>query len=138
MLNPSFGLAHFHLGCLRLAEGHFEDAVQSLRAAVDASGGRIGVGYLGQAFGVAGREDEARAVLARLRDDATRQYTSPLDFALVHAGLDEREQVFERLDRAFDERVSDLVRVALLPWPAAVRNDPRFEAVVQRATASSS
>ena len=132
MLNPSFGLAHFHLGCLRLAEGHFEDAVQSLRAAVEASGGRIGVGYLGQAFGLAGRVDEARAVLARLHDDARKQYTSPLDFALVHAGLGESDQVFERLDRAFDERVSDMIRIKLLPWPPAIRDDQRFDGVVRR------
>jgi tetratricopeptide (TPR) repeat protein len=137
MLNPAFGLAHFHLGCLRLAEGHFEDAVQSLRAAVDASGGRIGVGYLGQAFGAADRADEAHAVLTRLRDDARTQYTSPLDFALVHAGLGETDQVFARLDRALDERVSDMVRVKLLPWPPMVRDDPRFTAVVQRAASSS-
>ena len=136
MLNPSFGLAHFHLGCLRLVEGHFEDAVQSLRAAVDASGGRIGVGYLGQAFGAADRPDEARAVLAHLQDDAKKQYTSPLDFALVHAGLGETDQVFARLDQALDERVSDMVRVNLLPWPGGVRDDARFAAVVQRASSS--
>jgi tetratricopeptide (TPR) repeat protein len=133
MLNPSFGLAHFHLGCLRLAEGHFEDAVQSLRAAVEASGGRIGLGYLGEAFGVAERPDEARAVLARLQEDARTQYTSPLDFALVHAGLGEADQVFARLNQALDERISDMMRVALLPWPDAVRNDPRFTAVTARA-----
>ena len=132
MLNPSFGLAHFHLGCLRLAEGHFEDAVQSLRTAVDASNGRIGVGYLGQAFGAAGREDEARAVLAQLHDDARTQYTSPLDFALVYAGLGEQDQVFERLDRAFDERVSDVIRLTLLPWPSAIRSDGRFGEMVRR------
>jgi hypothetical protein len=106
--------------------------VQSLRAAVDASGGRIGLGYLGEAFGVAGRADEARAVLARLHDDARAQYTSPLDFALVHAGLGENDQVFRRLDQAFDERVSDMIRITLLPWPAAVRADARFEALLRR------
>jgi tetratricopeptide (TPR) repeat protein len=132
MLTPSFGLAHFHLGCLRLAEGHHEDAVQSLRTAVDASGGHIGLGYLGEAFGVAGRTDEARAVLAGLHHDAEKRYTSPLDFALVHAGLDERDHTFAYLNRAVDERVSDIVRLTLLPWPAAVRTDPRFGDLVAR------
>jgi len=132
LLNPSFGLAHFHLGCLRLVEGRYEDAVQSLRAAVEASGGRIGVGYLGQAFGVAGRVDEARAVLAGLQAEAAAHYTSPLDFALVHAGLGESENTFAQLNRALDERTSDLVRMKLLPWPAAVRSDPRFGELLGR------
>jgi len=132
LLNPAFGLAHFHLGCLRLVEGRYEDAVQSLRTAVDASSGRIGVGYLGQAFGVAGRLDEARAVLAGLRDEASKHYMSPLDFALVHAGLGESDETFAQLHHAVDERVSDLVRVKLLPWPAAIRSDPRFGELVSR------
>ena len=131
LINPSFGLAHFHLGCLRLVEGRYDDAIQSLRTAVDASGGRIGVGYLGQAFGVAGRSDEARAVLAGLQSDATKGYTSPLDLALVHAGLGEHDETFAQLDRAVDDHVSDLVRVKLLPWPAAIRADARFGTLLQ-------
>ena len=132
LLNPSFGLAHFHLGCLRLAEGHYEDAIQSLRAAVDSSGGRIGVGYLGYAFGLAGRADEARAVLSGLDDEAATRYTSPLDFALVHTGLGDIDQAFQRLGSAYDERTSDLSRLKLLPWPESIRADVRFSALVDR------
>ena len=128
LLNPSFGLAHFHLGCLRLVEGRYEDAVQSLRTAVDASGGRIGVGYLGQAFGVAGpRRRGARGAGGPARATRRSGYTSPLDFgARARRARRSTIETFAQLGRAVDERVSDLVRVKLLPWPPAIRSDPRF------------
>jgi tetratricopeptide (TPR) repeat protein len=132
LLNPSFGLAHLHLGCLRLLQGHYEDAVQSLRTAVESSGGRIGVGYLGCAFGLAGRLDEARGILSGLHDGSASRYTSSLDVALVHAGLQESDQTFDRLAKACDERVSDLSRLKLLPWPDPIRTDPRFGELVRR------
>jgi len=81
---------------------------------------------------VAGRHEEAREVLAQLDADARSRYTSPLDFALVHAGLGEQDQAFAALNRAFDERVSDLSRLKLLPWPDGIRHDPRFADLLQR------
>ena len=71
-------------------------------------------------------------MLDRLTRSATERFVSPLDFALVHAGLNEIDAVFDALGRAIDERVSDLVRLNLFPWPAEVRDDPRFEAVLRR------
>jgi hypothetical protein len=67
------------------------------------------------------------------RDDMPRRYvTSSLDFALGHAGLGELDLTFERLGSAYDERVSDLSRLKLLPWPEAVRTDPRFGQMLRR------
>ncbi|MGE0460701.1 MAG: protein kinase [Vicinamibacterales bacterium] len=132
LLDSSFPIAHWYLGTIRLAENRFDDAIQSFRTAVDLSSGRVGLGYLGQAFGVAGRHEEAREVLAQLEAHARDRYTSPLDFALVHAGLGEHAQVFAALNRALDERVSDLSRLKLLPWPDAIRHDPRFADLLRR------
>lgn len=138
LLDASFPPAHFHLGNLRLAEGRLDDAIQSLRTAVELSEGRVGLGCLGFAFGAAGRHKEARAVLQRLSDDAKARHTSSLDFAMVHAGLGEVTQVFERLGRAYDERASDLSRLKLLPWPDQIRTDPRFAAFLHQLNLGSS
>ena len=51
---------------------------------------------------------------------------------MVHAGLGEVTQVFERLGRAYDERASDLSRLKLLPWPDRIRSDPRFAALLHQ------
>ena len=57
---------------------------------------------------------------------------SPLDRAISHAGIGEVEETFHWLTQAVDDRVSDLVRLQVLPWPPEVRNDPRFAQVAAR------
>ena len=59
-------------------------------------------------------------------------YVSPLEFALAHAGIGALDQAFEALDRAYDDQVSDLSRVKLLPWPEDLRQDGRFGKLVSR------
>ena len=132
LLNSSFALAHYHLGSIRLAQGRSDDAIQSLRTAVELSDGRIGLSYLGLAFGVAGRREEARGVLERLEAESHARFTSPLDFALIQAGLGEPDKAFESLARAYDARISDLVRLKFLAWPDRIRADERFAQLVAR------
>jgi hypothetical protein len=55
-----------------------------------------------------------------------------MEFALVQAGLGDVDAAFAALDDAVGARISDLVRLHLLPWPAAVRDDPRFEGLLRR------
>jgi hypothetical protein len=42
------------------------------------------------------------------------------------------EATFTALAGAVQERVSDMARVNLLPWPDAVRDDPRFDALLRQ------
>ncbi|MDQ3350102.1 MAG: hypothetical protein M3545_19320, partial [Acidobacteriota bacterium] len=94
----------------------------------------VGLGFLGLAAGHFHRPGIAREALATLEAAAETQFVSPLDRAMCHAGLLEIEAAFKWLDRAFDERVSDLVRLRVLPWPADMRNDSRFATALTRMT----
>jgi TolB-like protein/Flp pilus assembly protein TadD len=132
LLDPAFPLAHWFLGSLRLSDDRAEDAIQSFRSAVEASDGRVGLGYLGRAYAQAGRRADAVEVLARLERDAGARFVSPLEAALVHAGLGDLAAAFEALERAFEERVSDLSRLNLLDWPGAVCADPRYASLLAR------
>jgi hypothetical protein len=112
--------------------GRTADAIRHLEDAVALSDARIGLGYLGQICGVAGREAEARAALQRLTAPADERYVSPLDRALAHDGLGERDEVFAALDAALAERTSDLVRLRVLFWTEATRSDRRFADMLGR------
>ena len=130
-LDPSFSLTHLRLGLeWRLLDRRAEGR-SAIEQAVTLSGERIGLGYLGQALGADGMHDEARAILQRLSARAERGYVSPLDYALVYDGLGEVEQVFEQLDGAVDDAVSDLVRLQVLSWSDVVRRDQRFDELVR-------
>ena len=81
---------------------------------------------LGHAFGVAGDRDSARAVLNRLLRQRQREYVSPYDVALVYAGLGDKDQALDWLQRAYQERSSLLVFALREPRLAALRTEPRF------------
>ncbi len=65
-------------------------------------------------------------VLAQLRRTAGERYVSPLEMALVHGGMASLDEMFRDLERACEDRTSDLVLYHHYPWPAEVRADPRY------------
>jgi hypothetical protein len=113
-------------------KGNGEESIRAFRSLVELTNGALGLGYLGLAAGKFDRPDVARNALARVEQAAHERYISPLDRCLCLAALGDYEQAFAQLDQAFEERVSDLVRLPVLPWPADMRNDPRFAQAVAR------
>jgi len=87
---------------------------------------------LGHAYAVAGRIAQARSVLAALRAATARTYVPSYYFALVHAGLGERDQALRSLERAYEERSTVLAYLLIDPRLAPLRDDPRFLALARR------
>ncbi len=77
-----------------------------------------------------GRNLGVRSVLSgRL---ARQRYIPALAFAVVHVGLDEKDQAFAWLDKAYDERANRLAYLAFEPTWARLRSDPRFDDLLRR------
>lgn len=131
-LDPNFALTYWPMGAVHVHQGRFAEAIADFQRLVELTDGAIGSGYLGITAGIGGRHDITRAMLARLDDAAATRYVSPLDRSICHAGLGDVEETFRWLAQAVEERVSDLVRLRVLPWPNVVREDPRFERVAAR------
>lgn len=131
-LDPSFPWTYWRLGNVLFAMGRFDEAIAAFRSVVQMTNGGVGLGYVGHAYAAAGRNDEAQEVVARLVELSRTRYVSPLEFALVYAGLGRTEDAIASLQRAYDDRVSDFARVKLLPWPDAVRKHPGFAALLAK------
>jgi serine/threonine-protein kinase len=131
-LDPGFALTYWPLGATYKWQGRADEAIAAFQKLVDLTDGVIGLGYLGSTAGYFGRRDIARAALQRLDEAARSRYVSPLDCALCRAGLAEYDEAFRLLDAAVDERVSDLVRLHVLPWPEEMRTDARYRAIARR------
>jgi serine/threonine-protein kinase len=87
---------------------------------------------LGHAYAVAGNLGRARAVLSELRTAAAKGYVPSYWFALVHAGLGQRDQALRYLERAYQERSTVLAYLLIDPRLAPLRSDPRFLALARR------
>ena len=87
---------------------------------------------LGHAYAVAGRTEQGRSVLRALRSEAARSYVPSYYFALLHAGLGQRNEALRELERAYEERSTVLAYLMIDPRLAPLRDDPRFHALARR------
>ncbi|HET9725359.1 MAG TPA: protein kinase [Gemmatimonadales bacterium] len=87
---------------------------------------------LGHAYAMAGQPARAREVLAGLQAAAASRYVPAYWFALVHAGLGERDKALRYLERAYEERSTVLAYLLIDPRLAPLRGDPRFVTLARR------
>jgi len=120
---PESPLARRELGLLELVRGRPEAA----RLHLDSSEPAYAL-----VLGRLGRKSEARAMLETLRDLESSGYVSPIDFALIYAGLGERDAALDELERAFEMRDAALVYLRTQPGFAPLRPEPRFQDILKR------
>ena len=132
-LDPGFSLTHLRLGLVYRLVGRAEEGLREIERATELSDRRIGMGYLGQAYGEDHRAGDAQAVLDLLEQPPDDRFVSPLDCALVCDGLRRRERALDYIDEALELRISDVVRLNVLHWSDAMRAEPRFTAMLERA-----
>jgi hypothetical protein len=83
-------------------------------------------------YGLAGRKDEAKKVLHELLNQNRRGYVPPVAVAIVYTGLGARDQAFDWLEKAYQERSYFLAYLKVLPAADPLRADPRFDDLMRR------
>jgi DNA-binding winged helix-turn-helix (wHTH) protein/TolB-like protein/Flp pilus assembly protein TadD len=133
-LDPELPNVRHHLADAYLQKGMFEEALAQFRLLLERNGGldstyaSLGFAY---ACAVAGREAEARKLLAPLLKAAGDDPVVYYNIALVWAALGERDKAFEWLGRG---GVNSTVRV-MLKYDSQLdplRSDERFPAFLRR------
>ncbi|HUF51809.1 MAG TPA: hypothetical protein VMN60_13365 [Longimicrobiales bacterium] len=134
-MDPKFALAHFDLGWSFQLKGEPGLAIDSLERAAALSGNAAYVSaWLGSAYAQAGRIADARAVLARLEQQAGEGHAVATFAAIVAEALGERDDAFAWLERALDEREPAALFTCLeplVPLPS-LRREPRFAQLTAR------
>ena len=75
---------------------------------------------------------KARGILVELNQKAAQTYVPAYYFALLYAGLGQRDQALRYLERAYEERSTVLAYLMIDPRIAALREEPRFVALARR------
>ena len=83
---------------------------------------------LGHAYAVSGQGDKARRIEVQLEQLRKKRYVAALYIAMVWTGLEDRDQAFAWLDRAYEEDCEYLVYLGTEPTADPLRQDPRFPA----------
>jgi serine/threonine-protein kinase len=131
-LAPNFFFTHWVLGVSYRQIGNTEKALDHLRQAVALSGIFALRGDLGVALAKAGREGEARQVLAELEAESKNRFVSPQWPAVIYAALGEIETALRYLEEAWEVRAVQLLWMRVEPNFNPLRSEPKFIEILEK------
>jgi tetratricopeptide (TPR) repeat protein len=131
-LFPELFLSHLLLGQCLVEKGESGAGVAELEKAKSLEPSPLVLGVLGYAYARAGRMAEARAVLAELQNGSRSRYVAAYWLALIQAALNEKDEAFASLERAYAARSWWLVWLKSDPKVDSLRSDPRFVQMERR------
>jgi TolB-like protein/DNA-binding winged helix-turn-helix (wHTH) protein/Flp pilus assembly protein TadD len=132
-LDSNFARAHLRLGMAFVQQSRYKEAIAEYQKTREISGDTPQVtAHIAQALALSGKKSEARALLAELKQRATRQYVPSYSLALIHIGLGENEAAFAWLEKAYADRSSEMIYFKVEPMLAPLRSDPRYQDILRR------
>ena len=130
-LDPNSREALTGLGYIYLAKGMYAESITAYQQSIKS--GYAGMStqiYLGAAYARAGERNKALAILKQLQ--TSREYVSPCELAVLYIALDQREEAFTSLERAYAERDAGLGALRNERGFDPIRSDPRFINLMRR------
>jgi serine/threonine-protein kinase len=131
-MDRGFYYAHYELGMAYHMKGSFAEAIAAYKQARQLNKDPRVLALLGHAYAVSGSRDEALGILDQLKEIANQQYVPAYNFATVYAGLGERDQAFQWLEKSYHDHASRMTILQVDPFLDPLRSDPRFAALVRR------
>ena len=135
-MDPKFAPAHARLGATYLQKKMYQEAILELEKAraLDDSPERPGrFAWPAYAYAVSGHRNKAQGMLAELKQIARQRDIRPINFAIIYAGLGDKDQAFAWLDKVYEEGSGrDLGEARVNPMFDSLRSDARFANLLRR------
>jgi adenylate cyclase len=115
-------------------DGQTLEAIPEYQKAVELSqGDQDPTAALAHAYAATGRRAEAQRILREWLVKSETSYVSPYMIATVYSGLGEKDKAIEFLEKAYQERSSDLPYFLKADLRIdSLRSDPRFQDLLRR------
>jgi tetratricopeptide (TPR) repeat protein len=131
-LKPDLFPTHLIMGMSYTQVGEYAKAIEYYRKAFELEGVQTTLGFLGHALALSGRKDEALKTLRDLLEHSKQNFMVFYHIALIYVGLDEKDQAFEWLEKAFNERNEWMCWLKVAPELDSLRSDERLTNLIQR------
>jgi serine/threonine-protein kinase len=131
-MDPNSAISHVLLGLSFLKKGDTAGAIAELQKSKAPDPGAWYQGFLGYAYAISGERAKAEEALRELEQLAKRQYVSPTAFATIYLGLGQKEKCLDWLEKSYEQQDSACWYLKIDQIYDSVRNEPRFQALVQK------
>ena len=131
---PNFSVAHWGMGLAYEQKAMPAEAIAEMEKAdaLSKHGSTNTIASLGHAYAVAGQEAKARQILKELDIRSKSEPISNYQYALIFAGLGQKDRAFAALEKAFRERSTLLTYLKMDARFDSLRSDPRYAELVRR------
>ncbi|MGB8590117.1 MAG: tetratricopeptide repeat protein [Candidatus Acidiferrales bacterium] len=131
-MDSDFGLAHVNLGRAYVQENMFEPAISEMLKGIALNGESPGaLAALGYSYTAAGKTEQAIETVNKLKAMAKSNYVPAYDIAVLYAGLGNKDETMNWLQKAYEERCGELLYIKVDPRLARLREDRRFVALTR-------
>ena len=131
-MDQGFYYAHWRLGLVYEMKGSNQEAIAEYRKARQLDDDPFVLALLGHAYAVSGERAEALKTVEQLKEISQQRYVSAYSFSVLYGGLGEKDQAFQWLEKAYQDRADDLRQLKVDPLLDNLRSDPRFTDLVRR------
>ena len=132
-LDPNFVWAHVYLAQVYAWKGRYEESLAECEKVLHLfAGNTYSRALRGLILATAGRKDEVKAILNDLKKQPKLDSSALISLADTYTVLGEKDEAFDFLERAYQERVSPLIFLGVYPTLDNIRSDPRFADLLRR------
>jgi TolB-like protein/Flp pilus assembly protein TadD len=130
-MDPNFVVAHMYLGLAYAQQQEFSSALAELQKARLQQDSQDILCELGYVYALSGKKREAEKILSDLKVISKQRYVIPTYYAIIYAGLGDKDKAFEWLERGYREG-GLLTGLKTDPQWDSLRTDSRFADLLKR------
>jgi serine/threonine protein kinase/Tfp pilus assembly protein PilF len=132
-LYPDYWLVHFGMGLAQAQKGSLQQSIASLEKTVQLSPSfSLATAFLAASYSRSGDPGCAEKLMEELRQRGTKQYVSPVCFAIYDAAVGRRDKMIEFLEDGLAERDPYLTRMDAEPYFDRFHSDSRYRGLLEK------
>jgi Flp pilus assembly protein TadD len=132
-MSPNYPSPYYWLGLALLEKKNYNDALKSFQSAVTLSQrAPVALTGLGIGYARAGMMKEANSVLTELLNRPKDTYLPEFYLATLYTAMGKKDEAFEWLDKAYQERANGLSTGKVFPILDDLHSDPRFAELLRK------
>ena len=132
-MDPNFSLVYYFIGGAYMAKSMYAEAVKSHQRFVELTAGSpIATGVLGYSYAMSGDRAKALEMYNQLNVLSKERYVSPFFTGWIHMGLNEKDQAFEHIEKAFLAKEPLMVLLKCWPFLDSLRSDARYDELLKK------